>query len=237
MRYGIRSYATAWTLDDTTMKLWYADRMGLVCSKSFDIFEEAHYLVLFLAAITSADFGDLGICHLVKTPSNVFDTYKTMTFEIDEAETDDRALSELKFKILSTSVHDSVVVGRGTTILSLQTINEDVPPTLRGRSIAKIAWGYNQYTPENVTVKAVRQGLRTKRRKDLLKHIVDIRCAVNRTMQEVALPRAFMLDKQPKQRHICAFRCFIMKPYLGLEMVDTVEEFKTVWVDTIRGMC
>ena len=54
MSHGVRDYATGWLLQDTTMTLWYADRMGLVQSAPFDIFGEPHLLLLLVAALARA---------------------------------------------------------------------------------------------------------------------------------------------------------------------------------------
>ena len=39
MSHGVRTYATGFLLDQETMTLWYADRMGLVVSVPFNIFK------------------------------------------------------------------------------------------------------------------------------------------------------------------------------------------------------
>ena len=40
--------------------------MGVVQAARFDIFKEPHYLLLMVAAMTSASLHDMGMCHVVK---------------------------------------------------------------------------------------------------------------------------------------------------------------------------
>ena len=203
LSHGIRSFATGWLLNDTKMTLWYGDRMGVVMSKSFDIFHEAHYLVLFLAAISSPELKNLGISPFVKAPAscNQFDGYEDSTLEFDEADTEHGTVNNLKFRIgdVERLRTDYCAVGRGTTIIPICAIDETSQAMDFGTNdlVAKLAWPLKTRIPESTFVKTVRRRLREERREDMLKHIVDVKCSLIRTMEQMDLPRAFMNLDEP----------------------------------------
>ena len=70
----------------------------------------------------------------------------------------------------------------------------------------------------------------------MLKHIVDIKHSLRRTIGELKLPRIFMdtagNDLMSQMREL---RCIVMPVYEQLEQVQDVGEFKKVYVDVVRG--
>lgn len=85
MSYGVRNFATGWLLQDTSMTLWYADRMGLVQSTAFDIFKEPHLLLLLVAALFHADHHKLGLSPLLSFPQRrkkAFSDYNGMKMRL-----------------------------------------------------------------------------------------------------------------------------------------------------------
>ncbi|KAI0925160.1 hypothetical protein AcW2_005869 [Taiwanofungus camphoratus] len=55
LSHGICSYATGCTIKNTTVTLWYGDRMGIIQSEAFDFIQQPDLLLLYLAAMDSAD--------------------------------------------------------------------------------------------------------------------------------------------------------------------------------------
>ena len=240
LSHGIRSFATGWLLNDTKMTLWYGDRMGVVMSKPFDIFHEAHYLVLFLAAIFSSELKNLGISPFVKSPSDQFNGYEDSTLEFDEADTDHGTMDNLKFKIshVERLRTDYCAVGRGTTIIPICAIEQTLQAMDLGKNdlIAKLAWPSKTRTPEATFVKIIRRRLREERREDMLKHIVDVKCSLTRTMEQMDLPRAFMDLDESSNFDERELRCIVMPRYERLEAVNNVDEFKKIFIDVVTGV-
>lgn len=241
LSHGIRSFATGWLLHDTKMTLWYGDRMGVVLSGSFDIFQEAHYLVLLLAALLSSKVEDLGICPFVKPASNAlgqFNGYENLMVEIDNAEADGQVVHDLKFKILQAQpIHaDYGLVGQGTTIVPIRAVGHHSPGLglSRGSLVMKMSWPLKTRLPESHFIQVIRSRLREEK-PDMLKHIVDVKYSLRRTMKQVNLPRAFMdLDETSKFEER-EFQCLVMPKYERLEAVTSVSEFKKIFVDVVRG--
>ncbi|TCD63011.1 hypothetical protein EIP91_006103 [Steccherinum ochraceum] len=68
LSHGVRDYASGFLLEDTTMTLWCADRMGLIASTPFDIFKEPHFLLLVVAAHHLGTPHEFGHSHLLDSP-------------------------------------------------------------------------------------------------------------------------------------------------------------------------
>lgn len=241
--HGARSFATGWLLEDTQMSLWYIDRMGVVQSTRFDIFKESHYLLLLIAAISSASLHDIGVCHLIKADPNskTFETWDDMTLELHNVSSDTtKILPELNFKVTDRGdiYTDYGGVGRGTTIIPIRPIG-DTAQLLdlndEERLVAKIAWPPAYRDSEGNFVKKIRQCLTNAGNSHILKHIVDIKCSLSHTMGDAKLPRAFMDLEKPAGCEERIFRCFVMTRYDRLENVNSVDEFKQVFIDVVRG--
>ncbi|KAI0920157.1 hypothetical protein AcW1_001976 [Taiwanofungus camphoratus] len=102
LSHGVRSYATGLMIRNTTVTLWYGDRMGLVQTEAFDFKKESHMLLLVIAAMESADHARMGICPFLKFPSAAYDSYDGVTLELDQGYTLDLAgkpLPKLAFQI------------------------------------------------------------------------------------------------------------------------------------------
>lgn len=241
--HGIRSYATGWLLEDTTMSLWYIDRIGVVQATRFDIFQDPQYLLLVVAAMLSAPLWDMGLCHLLTAntgPDKQFKTWDGMTLRLDEAETDTGTLSGLRFELVDVQRMrtNHGAVGRGTTLIPIRP-TDDTATLLHVENcqtlIAKIAWPTANRTSESDFVKKIRRCLMESGYVNTIKHIVDIKCSLSHTMEQARLPRAFMdLEETPRFEER-VFRCFVMTKYKPLEMVNNVDEFKKVFLDAVRG--
>lgn len=241
--HGIRSFATGWLLEDTKMSLWYIDRMGAVQASRFDILREPHYLLLVVAAMSFASIQEMGVSRLLSansTSGKQFENWDGMMLELDEADTDVGKVPDLQFELAEPEriLVDYGAVGRGTTIASvrptgraMEKLHLEDDRTL----VAKIAWPPAYRRSEGEFVQKIRQRLIDRGHINILKHLVDIKCSMSRTMAQAGLPRALMdLGPAPLfEERIC--RCFVMTRYERLEMVNSVDEFKRVFIDVVRG--
>lgn len=223
------------------MTLWYADRMGLVQSTPFDIFKEPHLLLLTMAALTHADHYKLGLCPLLEFQSHTreFGSYNGTMLDLSLAlDCDGKMLPRLKFSIVPdhTIQTDLGTIGRGTTIVPVNPNGETATRLFGdGRLIAKFAWPVVTRHGEDTFIRKIRRKLKEKK-PECLKHVVDLKCSLGRTIEELELPRAFMNDLPVLQKfEKRMLRCLVMEEYSTLESIDGLDEFKTVFVDTVRG--
>lgn len=241
MSHGVRDYATGWLLQDTAMTLWYADRMGLIQSESFDIFKEPHLLLLTVAALSRADHSKLGFCPLLtfSSCSKKFTNYNGVTLDLPHAlDHEARKLPRLTFAIVPNSAvqTDLGTIGRGTTIIPVRpTGRETVELFGKQRLIAKFAWPVVTRHGEDRFIRKIRRKLAEKK-PAYLKHVVDLKCSLARSVEQLELPRTFMEDLPVLQNfEKRRLLCLVMEVYYPLESVKNINEFKTVFVDVVKG--
>ncbi|KAI0945845.1 hypothetical protein AcV7_009972 [Taiwanofungus camphoratus] len=237
LSHGVRSYATGLMIRNTTVTLWYCDRMGLVQSEAFDFKKEPRMLLLVIAAMESADHARMGICHFLKFPSAAYDSYDGVTLELDKGSTLNLAgepLPKLAFQIdqkwpVST---DFGAIGRGTTIVPIKATG--VAKNLFGEDdlVAKIAWPSASRAAEDNFVRVIRRKLKDSAPR-WLDHAVDMKCSISRTMDEMRLPRAQMTNLLDYEERI--FRILVMKKYDVLLKVPSVDEFKKIFIDVVNA--
>lgn len=248
MSHGVRNYATGWLLQDTTMTLWYADRMGLVHSAPFDIFRDRHLLLLFVAAVTCADLQKLGFCPLLSPSSQMtaernFEGYDGAVLRLSEPEFDQEGngvdRGELTFDVNQEHFiqTDYGTVGRGTTIVHVKASGTAATQFGSSRLVAKLAWPVlkQRRHGEDHLIRKIRTCLQ-KHKPEYLKHVVDLKASVSQRIEQINLPRALMADlpelSNSQNRVLC---CLVMEEYSSLESVQSVEEFKTIFVDAVKG--
>lgn len=122
MSHNIRCYGTGIMIEDFMVKLWYADRHGVVVSRPFDMFVECDKLLLVVAAIAGADIAKMGVCPFLRFPSRKFDSYEGVKLVFQPGLMTER-LPEVEFTIdTSRPVETNFgIVGRGTTIIPLES--------------------------------------------------------------------------------------------------------------------
>lgn len=240
MSHGVRNYATGWLLQDTSMTLWYADRMGLVQSTPFDIFKEPHLLLLVVAALACADRHKLGLCPLLTFPSatNKFRNYNGVKLDLPMAvDCDSNKLPKLQFSVVHGCAiqTDLGTIGRGTTVVPVKPTGTAVELFGTQRLVAKFAWPVITRHREDNFIRKIRRTLKEKK-PEYLKHVVDLKCSHDRTMKQLQLPRALMDDLPILDRfETRALLCLVMEEYRPLESVKNIDEFKTVFVDVVKG--
>ena len=236
LSFAARLYATGISIRETTVKLWYADRMGMVFSQSFDFLAEPHLLLLVLAAIASANLIKLGVCPFVKFPDDTrYDSYSGSNVELLCSHNDDGDdLPELQFRFDDTrKVHVAYGgVGRGTTVFPVQPL--DFAKTMFDDDlVVKTAWISTRRSAEDMSIRVIRRKLRQDA-PDILQHVSDMKCSIAQTTQGTGLPRAFMSDLSPL-REERVFRTIVLKAYEPLSAVQSGAEFKVILVDAVRG--
>ncbi|KAI0936856.1 hypothetical protein AcV5_004887 [Taiwanofungus camphoratus] len=242
LSHGIRSYSSGFIVRETSMTLWYADRMGLVESQPFNMFYSSQLLLLVVAAIRKANLSSLGVCPFLKFPSSRFDSYDGAKLVLPRAiDANDQAMEELEFNV-TVSDDRSVLtaygaIGRGTTVVPIEATGKTKKALGEEKLVAKISWPSKARKGEDYIIKKVRRGLYDGK-PEYLKHVVDLKYSLIRTEEEMKLPRASMGKLEgfgvlSMEVRVC--RTLILKAYLPLEQVNSPDEFKTVFVDTVRA--
>ncbi|OCH84372.1 hypothetical protein OBBRIDRAFT_786259, partial [Obba rivulosa] len=223
------------------MTLWYCDRMGLVQSESFDIFETPEYLVLVLAALAMAPADALGFCPFLKFPSPESNflqgTSLTLPNAIGEGEEN---LGEVTFKVEVTSsrklINHPGAIGRGTVVVPVGTIGKSKELFGEKNHVAKIYWPQEVRDAEEQFVRIIRKKMSGHEvARQYVKNIVEIKCSLKKSMAEMGLPRAFMTDVPLAGGEKRLLRILIMEEYMPLQNLDSVDEFKQVFVDVVQG--
>ncbi|KAH8091041.1 hypothetical protein BXZ70DRAFT_909917 [Cristinia sonorae] len=247
--HGIRSYATGLLIEDFKMTLFYMDHMGLVKSTPFDFVDESYFLLLYLAAVTYAAPKDLGFLSLLQfpkspVPASTFPNYANVLLILPDAlGSNGQSIGEVTFIIDSDRriIQSYGAIGRATVVVPVQPDPSNVITLdLSGRDaheclMAKISWQSKRRTGEDTHIRAVRMKLSSKQEtRHLLEHIVDMKCSITQTMEELGLPRAFMgLSMDDASERVC--RILIMREYIPLNLVESADEFKAAFVGAVKG--
>lgn len=245
--HGIRSYATGFLIENCKLSLWYIDRMGVVKSTSFNFITEPHYLVYFIASVTLASMKQLGFHSLMNfpdrhAPEKTLATYEGVSLSLPLAQDIDGNVREgLKFSLAVADggqiINSYGAVGRSTTIVPLRSSETtlQVCRDVTEKLVAKISWQSRWRLGEDESIRVVRTKLAassSKRR--FLDHIVDMKCSATYNMADMDLPRmAFGVTDLIFER-VC--RVLVLREYLPLVQITSTEDFKTVFLDTVRGM-
>ncbi|KAF9814361.1 hypothetical protein IEO21_05156 [Rhodonia placenta] len=198
MSHNIRCYGTGIMIEDFMVKLWYADRHGVVVSRPFDMFVECDKPLLAVATIAGASVAKMGVCPFLRFPSNRFDNYEGVKLVFQPGPITER-LPEVEFTIdTSRPVEtDFGIVGRGTTIIPLKATTDTGSEDLVAASGGSRLHPCGQVSPgEEATIPA------------------------SHCRHEVLDIRAFMaLHNFGYERR--EFQMIVMKKYEKLEQVET----------------
>ncbi|KAK7684453.1 hypothetical protein QCA50_012400 [Cerrena zonata] len=238
LSHGIRTYAFGFLLRETSMSLWYVDRMGMASSKSFDIFKSPELLLLVVGALNFADRHSLGFNPLVEYPKGATQSHDGAILKLPHAIRDDgtAVASPVKFDIRISRTSPLVVaygaVGRGTTVIPIRAKGSARKLWGEGNLVAKLSWPSINRKNEADTIRVVRKKLgEHDEARAHLRHIVELKCSSELSAMDMKLPRAFMDLREPHEPRV--FRALVMKEYLPLERIASLEEFKTVYIHVI----
>ncbi|KAH9918844.1 uncharacterized protein B0H18DRAFT_660297 [Fomitopsis serialis] len=248
MSSNVRSFGIGWLVEDDNMRLYYGDRMGIVVTKKFKFLHDDFELFLrCIAAMGQASVHGMGIFRDLHFQENEetetgFEQYKGSQLCITALRPD---TPDAKPKLFEFDVDvdgeakriytEFGVLGRGTSVIPIKA----TPGMLAYKHfktedlVAKISWPHALRKAEDSLITAVRTKLdQTKRQ--YLPHIVELKCSVTRTIEEMKLPRAAMgLDRDEADERVC--RVLVMQSYQRLEVVESVDDFKKVYVDVVRA--
>lgn len=138
---------------------------------------------------------------------------------------------EVEFVLGFTSfrVHTEFgVVGCGTSVVPAVAKPDTRAHELfqDGKLVAKISWPHAVRKGEDAVITAVRKTLKENKKQQYLPYIVDIKCSVTRSMEEIGLPRVAMgVFPQAPDLRVCR----------TLETVESLENFKTIFTQIVRG--
>lgn len=232
------------------MSLWYIDRTGLVKSEDFDFLLFPHLLVLYVAAIKYATPRQLGFFDLLEFPAKITpSTFKTLagvSLKLPTAlDVNEQTLRDVHF-VVTVSGRRKVIsthgaIGRCTSVLPIKAAADSQAAQQLCHDevlVAKVSWQSVWRTGEDTHIRVARVALGEKEStRRYLKHVVDMKCSLTRTMKEMGLPRAAMygLPEDEEAARFC--RVLVLKAYLPLTEVKNPDEFMTAFVGALRGTC
>ncbi|TFY55594.1 hypothetical protein EVJ58_g8148 [Rhodofomes roseus] len=251
MSSNVRSYAIGLLIEGNNMRLVYGDRMGLVFTRAFEFLgKEAPLFLLVLAAMGGAGVHDLGI-----HPFLIFNetierrdvfhhefgyTLPNMLVRLEVPDAQG-ASRQLEFDI-DTDNSEEIrpvdtafgLIGRGTTIIAVKARRGPALEMCGSEPlVAKVAWPHKARQAEDRMIRTVRQQLAAKKPK-YLDYIVDLKCAVTKSIEEMGLPRVAM-GIIPEEQDLRVCRTLILKRYQRLEAIGSAQGFHIVFVDVVRA--
>ncbi|KAH9932293.1 uncharacterized protein B0H18DRAFT_52731 [Fomitopsis serialis] len=249
MSSNVRSYAIGLLIEGNAMRVVYGDRMGIVFTRAFKFLDkEAHLFLLVLAAIGGAGVHDLGIHPILSFnelnkerdvfhPDRGYALSKALVrlevrdaqgvsrqleFDIDEAD---------KIRPVDTAFG---LIGRGTTIIAVKAKGGPALEMCGSEPlVVKVAWPHKARQAEDRMIRTVRRQLSAKKAK-YLEYVVDMKCAVTKSIEEMDLPRVAM-GTYPEEQDLRVCRTLIFKRYRRLEDIGSAEGFHIVFVDVVRA--
>ena len=251
LSHGIRYYATGFLLENTKLSLWYADRFGIVKSRSFDFILEPHYFLLMVAALYKASPSDLGFCTLVTGMPADFLSHDeaVLTLPHHAQNITGGAIGEETHYDLN--IDDSKLlnvrygtVGRGTTIIPVRPSKETPNQWGDEKLVVKLSWQHSE-RDEAGQVRKIRTKLDQLRNipvlgnvtHNALRYIVDLKCSVSLSLEDTGLPRAFMPGLSTTAPGDARYlSILVMKEYLPLWFIERPEELKIIFRNALSGM-
>ncbi|KAH9920046.1 uncharacterized protein B0H18DRAFT_1122146 [Fomitopsis serialis] len=244
MSSNVRSFGIGWLVEDTNMRLYYGDRMGIVVTRKFKFLrEESRLFMRCIAAMGQASVHGMGIFRDLHFPENKqketeFERYEGSQLRITARRPDASEPEPFEFDVdvdgKTRWIYTQYgALGRGTSVIPIKaTLETDTYQHFKtDKLVAKIAWPDALRSAEDSIVIAVRTKL-SETKRQYLPHIVDLKCYVTRTIEEMKLPRAAMgLDHDDER--VC--RVLVMQWYQRLETVESVDDFKKVYTDVVRA--
>ena len=246
MSSNVRSFGVVWLIEGDDLRLWYGDRTGLVVTRRMKWLEEDRGLFLrCVAAMGRANVHEMGIIPDLHFPTQVgtgstsSGVYEGAWLSMMARAPDTAEPERFEFNVDTQSggrvYTESGMLGRGTTVLPIVAKPETETATQFGEEklVAKISWPQASRRAEDGLIIAVRKSL-GKEKPYYLRHIVELKCSVTRTMHQMGLPRVRM-GLRPEQAGERVCRTMVLKRYERLETAESVEDFKIIFIEAVRG--
>ncbi|KAK7695971.1 hypothetical protein QCA50_000610 [Cerrena zonata] len=236
LSHGIRTYAFGYLLQDTSMSLWYIDRMGIASSKSFDIFRNPELLLLVVSALYFSDHHALGFNPLVEYPKGATHEGAILKLPLPLAIGDEgtKSPSPVEFDLRVSSDTPLVVahgaLGRGTTVIPLRARGSAKKLWGDENLVVKLSWPSVDRKSEADIIRIVRKKLgEHDKARVYVRNIVELKCSSEISAVDLKLPRAFMDLPEPSEPRVW-LRALVMKEYLPLECIGGLDDFKLVYI-------
>ncbi|PCH39518.1 hypothetical protein WOLCODRAFT_159111 [Wolfiporia cocos MD-104 SS10] len=172
-----------------------------------------------------ADIYQMGICHLMEfdTSKGKFAIYRNakLVLGVNQEVKDSRGediTEPLELEVTAADENDVFtdfgIVGRGTTVIPVQATGHSVNVCGSGKLVVKIAWPVKrQNRDETECIRKIHNAL-AKKKKSVLKHIIELKCYMSHKIDELELPRA---------------------KYDRLEAMNNVSEFRIIFIEAVRA--
>ncbi|KAH9832235.1 uncharacterized protein C8Q71DRAFT_910231 [Rhodofomes roseus] len=244
MSTNVRLFGIGWLVENQHMRLCYGDRFGLVVTKRFKFLDEdRHLFLLAVAAMGQASIYEMGILPDLHFPTNErgevqFVRYTGAQLRMKAFLPEASAQKDFTFDIETYAqplYMESGMLSRGTSVLpSVATPGTETYEEFKDEKlVVKISWPHPWQTVEATNVVAVRKALR-ENKPAYLQHVMDLKCSVTRTIDELDLPRMAMgFRPAAVENRVCC--TMVLKRYQKLETLESVDDFKTVYIDVVRA--
>ncbi|KAH9925291.1 uncharacterized protein B0H18DRAFT_1009482 [Fomitopsis serialis] len=226
---SVWTFVLGWLVEDDQVRLIYGDRMGLVFTKTFSSPEDARgYTLPVVSVMGFVGVGNLGLDK----------SFGRATLPRDGSSQGAWRNHELEFDVdQDEPMHiPSGLLGRGTLVVPITAPPGGEAAQLCGSEplVAKIAWPQVAlHQAEDQTIIVVRRKLVEKSKK-YCDHIVDLKCSVTRSIEEMSLPRCAMgVILENEDLRVC--RTMVLERYECLEDIGSADAFHTVFVDVVRA--
>ncbi|KAH9831015.1 uncharacterized protein C8Q71DRAFT_318204 [Rhodofomes roseus] len=240
---SVWTFVLGWLVEEDEVRLVYGDRMGLVFTQPFphpkDVGESRASMVPGIGVVRVGSLGfDEGLNGTIQLEDSFGSEGPAYTkFRLDVLG-EDGAATKLEFDVDKDELLciPSGLLGRGTIVASMTAPSGSEAERKCGSEtlVAKVAWPHKGWKAEDQVIRAVRQSLADKKKGRYLDHIVDLKCAVTKSIEEMGLPRVAM-GIIPEEQDLRVCRTLILKRYQRLEAIGSAECFHVVFVDVVRA--
>lgn len=236
MSSNVRSYTTGIVIRGVEATFWYADRMGAVVSRPFDILQEPYHLWMAGVAMAKARTTPMGWCPLITFTSPRHVDFRQARLNADGSQ--NAQGSQLDSVTLRCTDDERAprtamdVVGRGTAVFGVFATGKTKLEFGADPLVAKVIWATQHNHAEETIIRSVRRSLKHGK-KQYLPFVTDLKCSLELTMDDLDLPRAHMSIPIPADERV--FRMQVMPHYLPLIAVESVSDFRTVFQDVVEG--
>lgn len=239
-RHTVRSFVSGFSVVDENITLWYADRMGIVKSRPFNIFKQLEYLVLLAVALRnptqSTRYGvSPFVSHFWREGA-----LRRLTFPPPHVSTE-TSYNNLQFVVVpdGETWAEWRVVGRGTRVIPV-TASDGKTKSVCGRGplVVKYSWPLRSAPREDIIVGTIRERIKRSCPPSwLLSKIVQVKASYTFKMDDAyyGLPRASMDLRQWQDAEERVCRVLIMEQHQPLESVRNSYEFEDVYYDVLDG--
>ncbi|KAA1470073.1 hypothetical protein DENSPDRAFT_870715 [Dentipellis sp. KUC8613] len=231
---GNRRYVTGVLLQNAKATLWYFDRMGIVRSQAFDLFADPWLTVLTAVAIDCCNAQAVGYQPLLspsfnESRSSVKGSNLDMSNAINRSG-NGTTPAGFSFTVTNDALHlQRGLIGRGTVVLPLRPTSMSIKACTSEDLIAKMSWPLAYRGREDALIRMIRQRVGSRWKK----HIPDIQCSLCLEGDTLDLPR-FKMGLRERVEDERVFRVLVCPRYERLQYAQTLEEFKTIFVDNVR---